>query len=145
MTLILCIDTRLGVSFLGKRQSRDRVLSADIVNSAGGRRILISEYSKLLFDEAKIELSENNIFVTKNPIGDSDEGDLVFLEQKPKREDLLFASELVLYCWGRHYPSDRRLDRGLIDENFELSEEREFVGNSHEKLTRYTLKRKNGG
>ncbi len=143
MTLITCIDTRLGLSFLGKRQSRDKLLSADIVNYAKGRRILIGEYSRPLFSEAGTELSENNIKVSENPMSEACDSDIVFLEGGVTEKTLLCASELVLFCWNRHYPSDKRLARSFIDENFTLTNTHEFVGNSHDNLTRYTLKRKN--
>ncbi len=142
MTLIACIDIRLGLSFLGKRQSRDRVVYADIVRLLGKKRLFIGEYSRALFEDAKISLAENSIYVTKNPLANLNCEDAVFLEACVDNEAVLSADRLILYCWNRHYPSDRRLEKSLIEDNFVLENCFDFAGNSHEKLTRYTLKRK---
>ncbi len=141
MKIIICIDERLGFSFNGRRQSRDRALTRDIVNSANGRRIIIEKHSALLFEEAGIALSENNIII-KDSYSEVADGDIVFLENFADESFLLLADELVLYSWNRHYPATKKLDRAFLEANFELCESFEFSGNSHEKLTRYTTKRK---
>ena len=142
MTIITCIDMRLGLSFGGKRQSRDRALTKDAVHLACGRKILISEYSKMLFEEAEIPFAEANIFVSKDPLGDASGDDFVFLEIDVTNDQLVLCDELILYAWNRHYPSSKHLDEQFLRANFELSSEFEFEGNSHEKLTRYATKRK---
>ena len=43
-------------------------------------------------------------------------------------------SQLIVYKWNRKYPADFRLDLDLSQWN--LKEQIEFVGNSHEKITR---------
>ncbi len=142
MTIIICIDERLGISFGGKRQSKDRVLTRDIVSVARGHRLLIGEYSVSIFKEADISFDENNIFVSDRPEKDAKSEDFLFLERGFYEDIILSASSLIIYSWGRHYPSDVQLKRDCIDDHFELFEEYNFEGKSHKNLTRYTLNRK---
>ena len=45
MHLIVCIDTRDGMSFCGRRQSRDRDVVARVLKTAEESRLWISAYS----------------------------------------------------------------------------------------------------
>lgn len=141
MTVIVCTDERLGLSFRGKRQSRDRALTQDAVKSAGAKRILAAHYSKILFDEAGIDTDGGGVLFFDDPLACAEDGDAVFLEGDFDSRAMR-ADEIIIYSWNRHYPADRHLNTAALGECFDLCDTFEFVGNSHEKLTRYTLKHK---
>ena len=140
--IVLCTDERLGISFCGRRQSRDKILTRDILSAARGGRLLIKEYSRLLFAEASIDLEENGILVSEDPFSEAKDEDAVLIELSVSEDQLLLANEIVLYNWNRHYPATERVSEAFLEKNFELSDEYHFCGNSHENLTRYTLKHK---
>lgn len=140
MTLVITVDEAMGLAFGGKRQSRDRELTRDIWRMADGRRIVAAEYSRLLFEEAQIDVS--GMLFAPDPALAAEATDVVLLELGAAEAELLAADELVIYCWNRRYPATVKLDPELIERHFVKADEREFVGNSHEKLTRVTYKRK---
>ena len=140
MTLIVMVDDGFGLAFGAKRQSRDRELVRDAVGLASGRKILAREYSRLIFDEAGIK-SDAVVFCDE-PTKAAKKDDLVFLELMVKKSELDLAEQIVIYAWNRRYPATAKLDMGYIEANFKLKDEYEFVGNSHEKITRRTYKRK---
>ena len=52
MKVIVCLEDKGGMMFNHRRQSRDRVLIADVVKMADGSKIFISQYSAMLFEES---------------------------------------------------------------------------------------------
>lgn len=140
MTLIVTVDDGFGLAFGAKRQSRDRELVRDAVGLASGRKILAREYSRLIFDEAGIK--SDAVAFCDEPTKAAKKDDLVLLELAVKKSELDLAEQIIIYAWNRRYPATAKLDMGYIEANFKLKDEYEFVGNSHEKITRRTYKRK---
>ena len=75
MTLVLCLDDNLGMMFNHRRQSRDRVLIADLLETVGDRRLFVSPYSKALFPEGAA-----NITVAEDPGAAAGEDDFAFVD-----------------------------------------------------------------
>ena len=50
MKIIVCLDDFGGMLFNFRRQSRDRVLIADVMADIADKKIYILEFSKLLFE-----------------------------------------------------------------------------------------------
>ena len=48
--------------------------------------------------------------------------------------------QVIVYQWNRSYPSDTWLDISL--DSFQLVEQVDFVGSSHERITRLTYQRR---
>ena len=65
-----------------------------------------------------------------------EEAEDFFAETVPSEELLAKVTELVIYRWNRHYPSDIRWEPDLKAMGFVLQETGEFPGTSHEKITR---------
>ncbi len=127
MTLIFCLDEMCGIAFGGRRQSRDRELCADILKSAEGKCLCMSEYSAGLFSDERIVISESP---------SSSEQELYFLELRDPTPYLELAKGVTVYRWNRHYPSDI-VFRGELEElGFKLSESHDFKGFSHDKITK---------
>lgn len=131
MTLILCLDDRNGISFNGRRQSRDRAVLADIANLLGGKSLLIAEYSRGLLSESRIPFIATDGFLHM-----SSGEDLCFVEDRDPSPFLGKADKVVIYRWNRHYPADIKLSADLSAEGFKLCSNTEFTGYSHEKITK---------
>lgn len=134
MKTIVCIDDKFGVSFDGKRQSRDRELIENIMSFTDGARVIISKKSAPLFDGRAVEISDD-------PMGEADDCDFVFCEGESLLPHLDKIDEMIIYKWNRTYPRDALLD--LIPERcgFTLIDSRDFVGSSHKKITREVYKK----
>ena len=130
MNVIVCLDDCEGMTFNRRRQSRDRVVTADIVREAG-ERLCMCPYSESLFLETEIER-----LVSENFLDEAQSGDWCFVENRalsPYREQI---DEVLVYRWNRHYPSDTTFDLNLAAEGFRLAEREELEGYSHEKITK---------
>ncbi len=130
ISVIVCVDERMGMMFNKRRQSRDRVLIQDIINSCD-EKIYIGEYSRLLF-----EPHEGRYAVCKNPLDDCPDGGICFIENLPLAPHVGNISRLTVYNWNRRYPFDMRLDIDIEKEGFRKVSETEFVGSSHDKITK---------
>ena len=122
MTLFICVDDGLGLAFNGRRQSRDSIVCADILNSCG--ELTVSSYSAPLFDGAKVRVDDK--------LG----GEAVFAEREDAAELAGKAEKLVIYNWNRRYPADVRLPQRAEELGFSLAERAEFAGSSHEKIVK---------
>ena len=131
MKLIVCLDDNNGMMFNHRRQSRDRVLIADMISYVGDTPLWISPDSAPLFGE-----DCKSLLIDPQPAAAAGENDYCFVEDTPLPPDLGSVSELVIYRWNRHYPADRYFDLKPEAMGFQLIEQREFAGNSHEKITK---------
>jgi len=128
MTLIVCVDDRLGMAFNRRRQSRDRIVCQDMVNLAADAPIQMEERSATLFENL-----DGNILATgfsQDPAPDA----CCFVEFQPVDALAQKADKIVLYRWNRHYPADLYFDVSLSD--WRQTEVTEFPGSSHETITR---------
>lgn len=154
MKIIVCVDNRMGMCFNGRRVSRDRVVSGDILEMTRGNVLWMAPGADKLFAEVlKAKEEECQESGREKKMQDvrrlEDEKmwkiDPDFLE-KAGTEDFCFAegedlagyegkiTEIVLYKWNRDYPADIFFEVDLS--KWELEERKEFSGYSHEKITR---------
>lgn len=131
MHMIVCIDNRRGMMFNHRRQSKDRVVIADIINALGSRRLWIHRISADIFpaDGSRIAISD------RAPQGVAPE-DCCFVEDYGLRPYLSEIRTITIYKWNRDYPSDFQLDMDPTEEGFQLLECTEFAGYSHERITK---------
>lgn len=132
MKVIVCLDDNGGMTFGGRRQSRDKALLADIASdvTASGMPLLASPFSQKLLEEAGVLH-----VVCDNPLVCAKEGQMCFIENLALCEYVDKISELVVYRWNRKYPSDRKIDVD-IDVCFKLTSALDFAGNAHEKISK---------
>lgn len=124
MKIIVCLDDNGGMLFNERRQSRDRIVCEDIINSLNGEKLFISAFSELLFDGFLDRISVCEDFLQK--------GNICFVENQSLSQ--CNADEVVVYKWNRVYPADFYCD---IDfSKYSLSDQTEFEGYSHEKITK---------
>lgn len=132
MTLIFCVDDNFGLMFNKRRQSRDSAVIEDIINNY--EKLYVSPYSEKLFRESNANYEVCEDFMN------CDDTCVCFVEDKYTPEMLKIADVVILYHWGKAYPSDIKLDYQLLAADFTLSDSSQFVGTSHKEIKkeRYT-------
>lgn len=127
MHLIVCIDERNGMSFQGRRLSKDRLLRRDLLALTEGVPLWMAPYSAGQFEEAAPNIRAAEDFLSR-----AGAGEYCFCELRLPAENI---ESIVLYKWNRHYPSDRQFPLMLLAGRT-LTQVTEFAGSSHEIITR---------
>ena len=135
MKIIVCLDDYGGMLFNYRRQSRDRVLIADVMQDMAEERIYILKYSELLFSDYEGRYTVVEDF--------SDLGDeaVCFVENVDVKPFIEKISAVTVYNWNRVYPRDFVFDINLENEGFSLMSSREFEGYSHENIRKEVYER----
>ena len=134
MKLIVCLSEDKGMMFNHRRQSRDRVLIADMIAHTQNTPLWVSPYSASLFGE-----DCHSLHVAPLPVDASGASDYCFVEDTPLPETLDDVDELIIYRWNRHYPSDVHFD--FDTSVFRLIQSTDFVGSSHDNITKEIWKK----
>ena len=127
MNLIVCLDNSGGMAFCSRRQSRDRVLCRDIIESTNGKKLFVSPYTAELFDggfTADIDFLKA-----------ADKEDFCFTELDDPAPFADKIGNIIVYRWNRNYPADLYFPQSLLKSR-KLFEKVDFVGSSHKKITR---------
>ena len=135
MIVAVCIEDRGGMLFNHRRVSRDKAQQEDLLALCGQRTLRIAPSSEALFREQAERVTVDEAFLEN-----AGEGEVCFVEDRPLLPVQERLEKLVVYRWNRSYPSDFRLDLRL--EEWTLTEQREFPGNSHENITREIYERR---
>lgn len=131
MTVFVCIDDRGGMTFNSRRQSRDMLVTEDILNHAGDHPLYVTDFSEDLFENTDAQLIS-----VPTPLSSARSDAFIFIENLPLLPDLDKIKNLVIYRWNRVYPHDTILDINPQKEGFTLTRVTEFAGKSHEKITK---------
>ncbi|MBE5780291.1 MAG: ribonuclease Z [Clostridiales bacterium] len=123
MTLYVCVDDKLGMAFMGRRQSRDRAVYEDIALRCGDAPLYMDARSQALFLQTSVV-----------PSSDAHGCEHLFLEFCSPAPFMDGVDTIVLYRWNRRYPADLYFDVSL--EGFTYLEGMDFKGTSHETITR---------
>ncbi len=134
MKLIVCLCDEGGMMFNHRRQSRDRILIADMLEHTKGSRLFVSPYSAPLFGEG-----HSHLHVVPLPAAKAHGEDFCFVEDAPLPQNFDEVDELVIYRWNRLYPWDVRFEADMSA--FTLVESTEFVGSSHDNITKEIWKK----
>lgn len=132
MKVIVILDDHQGMMFHHRRLSQDHILINNIIELAKGS-LWMNEYSSSLFQ------NQNNIHPQFLKLAAQDE--YCFVEDQDLTPYLDKIQEFVIYHWNRHYPADVFFDVDLS--SFQKIEMIEFVGSSHDLITRERLRRIN--
>lgn len=127
MRAFICVDDDIGRLFGSRRQSRDGTLCADMIKTVGDGLLYIEKYSEPLFSD----FAEKVCVCAEPPKDDS----YFFFEKTDPEIYGRFVSEWTIYRWNRLYPSDEKFSKELL-RGFRLTATEEFVGSSHEKITK---------
>lgn len=129
MIVILCLDDKKGMMFNNRRQSKDKFVIQDILKLVDGKKLFISSYSESLFQGL-----ESNLIIDDNFLNNVAKEDYCFVENNNLKDFSEKIEKIIVYKWNRIYPSDLKLEITIQDWN--LIGRFEFVGNSHDKITR---------
>lgn len=127
MHLIFCIDDRGGLSFCGRRLSRDREAVAHMLRMTAGSHLWIHPDSGDLFPAEGV-VADPDYLTRAGP------EDYCFVEKGPFPQVWKDLKSVTLYHWNRAYPSTEHFPRKLLENRKPVSTE-EFPGYSHEKIT----------
>ncbi len=134
MNVIICLDDNNGMLFNNRRQSRDIKVIEDVFSLLGDKKLFIAGFSEKLFLEYGDKVIVDDDFLSK-----ADSADFCFAENCGFSEFIEKIEKIIVYKWNRVYPADFVCD---IDFSaFTISEEVDFVGYSHEKITRLIYER----
>ena len=135
ITVAVVLDDNEGMLLFGKRQSKDRVMIAEFVNSVGAENICVSPFSKRLFEAYK------GVKYADFPISECKDGGACFIENEPLAPHTDVIGTLIIYRWNRLYHSDVKFDIKPLECGFKLESVSEFVGSSHDKITKEVYRR----
>lgn len=127
MHLIVCVDERDGLSFCGRRLSRDGILNQHMLTLASGHKLWMNAYSAKMFSGDTVCADEDFLLRAGSD-------DFCFLENSPLPKTNETLESVILYHWNRTYPSNVTFPRALLD-GMHLVKEEEFPGRSHEMIT----------
>lgn len=131
MKIIVCLCDRGGMLFNSRRQSRDRVLIENLTDYVGDGAIFTNAFSAPLFESGSASVIE-----VSEPLESAGSEDFVFVENMSLKNYRDKIKEMVIYRWNRSYPADFYLDLEPSEAGLTLIELTDFVGSSHEKITR---------
>ena len=133
------MDDNRGMLFNKRRQSRDAKVIEDIFTMT--EKLWIHSFSEKLFEEESGKSLSGKIagqiIVDDDFLNKAKKEEFCFVENQELMSYSNSIEQIVLYCWNRKYPSDFKLDLDLS--NWEKKAITEFVGNSHEKITKIVL------
>lgn len=95
----------------------------------------MNAYSARQFADAE----DARIHISDSFLEETGKDDFCFVENQPLLPYKAQIQEVICYRWNRRYPSDVKLDLPL--EGWNVMEETEFAGKSHEKITRTVYRR----
>ena len=131
MQVIVCVDDNGGMLFNSRRQSRDRVLISDILSELGDKKIRITSFSQLLFEDFA-----DRYIIDDNGFKDCSDEDVCFVENIDVTPYLDKINRITVYRWNRRYPGDFFFTVDLEKAGFMKRSSYEFEGYSHDKITR---------
>ena len=136
MTVFVCVDDKGGMTFNGRRQSRDSAIIKDLAKHTDDGVLYISDFSERLFED-----SEASVISVSSPLDSAYPDGYAFVENTPLCEHKNKIDRLVIYKWNRHYPSDKKLDISPDELKMHLVESYDFPGTSHDKITKLIYER----
>ena len=139
MTVIVCLDDRGGMAFNHRRQSRDRVVLDDMVQTSAGHTLWMSPVSARLFTGWNV----SGLRAAEDFLDRAGAEDFCFVEDRPVLPWRARIRGVVLYRWGRVYPADLRFDLPLDSEDWVLECRTVFAGHSHKTITKEVYRRCN--
>ena len=136
MVVYVALDDNNGMMFNYRRQSQDKLLRKDLLEDCADSKLWISNYSADQFSSDFPSGLPNNILVDDDFLRKADVNDCCFVEEFPLSFHLNKIHKIVIYKWNRVYPADFYFDLDLSIDNWVNTSTSEFVGTSHEKITK---------
>lgn len=128
MILITCIDDNMGMAFNNRRQSRDRTVTARILEITAGKTLWTDRYSSVLFEDRSACIVADDECPAR-----AGDGEFCFIERQDPVPYLHRVEKIILFHWNRKYPSSLKLNINL--DEWEKISSWDFSGYSHEEIT----------
>lgn len=132
MVVYVALDDKNGMMFNGRRQSQDKVLREHLLEECKHTRLWMNEYSSKQFE---LPLSEN-IIIDEDFLNNATQEDCCFVENLSLTAYKDKIDKVVIFKWNRIYPADLYFDISLSEDEWRLTSTTDFMGNSHEKITK---------
>ena len=129
MILIVCVDEKNGMTFNNRRQSKDRILTARILEKTKNKKLWITNFSQDIFNVS----DASNLIIDDQFIEKIEKEDFCFVENIDVNTLIEKVDKIILYNWNRRYPADKYFNINLDD--WVVDSEEEISGSSHEKIT----------
>lgn len=104
---------------------------AELISSFPDKKILINDFSAKLFADYP-----ESVLLLPSPLDAAGEGDVCFIENLPLAPVKSKIARMIIYKWNRHYPQSTALDVNPEALGLSLVSSTDFVGSSHEKITK---------
>lgn len=130
MKVIVVLDNNNGLMFNNRRQSQDKVLRKHIRQLSKGSKLWMNAYSFQQFRD-----DPSNICVDEEFLNIAGVNDYCFVEDSKFISKLEKIGGIYIYRWNRTYPADEKLNVDFLEHGWILNCEKDFAGNSHEKIT----------
>lgn len=132
MIVIACLDDAFGMMFNNRRQSKDRIVREHILEHIGDGKLWMNAYTKKQF----VDCDQENIVVDEAFLEKAEAGEFCFVENVDITPYIERIEKLILFKWNRSYPGDFFFPMQLFSSRWTVSKIEEFVGYSHEKITK---------
>lgn len=136
MILVACVDRKNGMSFYGRRQTKDRVVQERILQDAYPGKVAMSRRCAAGFPAE----FQPHIICRDNPM-ETASGQFCMIGAEKASQYADQIEKVILYRWDTVYPADACFDLPL-DDGWELESETYFDGHSHPDVRREVYVRK---
>lgn len=130
MKIIICIDDKNGMMFNKRRQTKDSAVRKDISEMVTTSRIWMNAYSAQQFYS---ESDRMNIAIDEGFL-DKAENDYCFVENILLKPYISQIQQIIIYYWNRQYPADLFFDIDVKTSDWEMIQQKQFIGTSHDKI-----------
>lgn len=129
MKIIVCLDDRDGMMFNRRRQSCDRILRERMLSLVGSAKLYMNEYSRRQFDG-----EHKNIIADEAFLFTAGDDDYCFIENIDVSDFVDIIDTVIIYRWGRVYPSDMKFPTAVFRSRWTLTSKTKFAGSSHKNI-----------
>lgn len=129
LRIFVCLDDRNGMLFNHRRQSRDRLVLADLFSEAEGTVLWAAGFSRRLLGEDAVRYDDDCLQLAGM-------GECCFVEADDPSAVEDRIESITVYRWNRLYPADVFFPASLLQEPWILRSRSEFAGFSHETITK---------
>lgn len=139
MICIAAVDDKNGLSFCGRRQSKDRLLRERLLALCGAAPLWMNAYTAGQFSPEEA----GRLRIAEDFLEQAGQGEYCFLENLPAAPHLQKIEKIILCRWNRRYPADFYFDIALSAPEWKWERTEEFPGSSHEKITMEVYRHEN--
>lgn len=127
MNIFVCLDEKGGMTFNKRRQSADRIIRQDMLQTIGEQKLYMNGYTAKQFTE-----ESSSIIECENCLEVAENDAFVFVEDLPVSDYVSTIKKIIVYRWQRAYPADTFFAIDVTSSDWVLSATEEFEGYSHE-------------